>query len=394
MTLTTAEIVEEAQAQAGFADTETHLHRNLSALLESLQRDGTLSRTGADSARRSLVGRTADRIDGLKWLAENPAIAEEPIDAPVFLTGLPRSGTTYLQYLFDRDRRFRLIRTWEAMMPCPPPAVDPASVARRKAREGEIRQKMRPEVPGFAALHLHDEGGSEECHPFLEQAYAAAGFLNLYDVPSYFDFLMDEVDMEAAYRVHKRQLQLLQWQSPPKRWAVKYPNHVLAMKAIERVYPEARFVLTHRDPVQLLGSICKMTLSLRSVRYEPPVDPHRVGRQMAHFIQRHIDRIMAYCTSPAGQRVIHVDYYRLLADPTPEIEQVHRALGLDTPEDVLAAIAQWRRDNPKNARGANDYMLEQFGLQAEEMREQFADYARHFDIPTEREGLARVGASA
>lgn len=393
MPLDAGNIVVEAEARAGCEDRETHLHRNLEALVAALNGDGKLNPAAAEMTHRSLVQRTADRIEGCKWIGDHPEIASEEIAEPVILTGLPRSGTTYLQYLFDRDRRFRLIRTWEGLMPSPPPGADAESVARRKAVERERRHKSRPEVPGFAALHLHDEGGSEECHPFLEQSYAAAGFLNLYDVPSYFDFLMDEVDLVAAYEVHRRQLQLLQWQSPAKRWAVKYPNHVLAMAEIARVYPGARFVLTHRDPVQLVASIAKMTLALRSVRYEPPIDPHRIGRQMTRFIRRHIDRIMAYCTSPAGDSVIHVDYYRLLADPTPEVEAVHRQLGIETPGDVREAIAQWRRDNPKNARGVNAYALEQFGLRADEMRELFSDYARHFAIPSEQEGLARVGAA-
>ncbi len=392
MKLNAHDIIAEAETQTGVTDHETHLHRNLEALAASLNEDGRLSETGRSSARRTLLARTADRLEGLKWADRHAEIADEPIDAPVVLTGLPRSGTTYLQYLFDRDRRFRLIRTWQALMPSPPPGFDAESVAQRKATEAEMRGKSRPQVPGFAALHLHDVDGSEECHAFLEQGYAAAGFLNLYDVPSYFDFLMDEIDMEAAYRVHKRQLQLLQWRSPVKRWAVKYPNHVIAMDAIARVYPQARLVMTHRDPVQLLASIAKMTLSLRSVRYEPPVDPHRIGRQMAHFIRRHIDRIMAYCTSPAGTRVVHVDYYRLLADPAPVIRRVHSELGVESPDDVLETIAQWRRDNPKGARGANEYSLEQFGLDSREMAQLFADYSRHFDIPTEREGLDRGGA--
>jgi hypothetical protein len=394
MTLIAAEIVAEAEARVGFGDSETHLHRNLEALVASLEQDGRLTQDSTAMACRALVDRTADRLEGLKWVHEHPEIAGEPVADPVILTGLPRSGTTYLQYLFDRDRRFRLIRTWEGLMPSPPPGADPESVARRKAVESERRRKSRPEVPGFAALHLHDEDGSEECHPFLEQSYAAAGFLNLYDVPGFFDFLMDELDLVAAYQVHRRQLQLLQWKSEPRRWAVKYPNHVIAMPAISQVYPGARFVMTHRDPVQLLASIAKMTLSLRSVRYQPPVDPSRIGRQMAHFIRRHVDRIMDHCTSPAGKDVVHVDYYRLLAEPTPVIEAVHRQLGLDTPDDVREAIAQWRRDNPKNARGANEYALEQFGLRADEMTELFSDYARYFDIPSEQEGLARAGAAA
>jgi hypothetical protein len=134
-----------------------------------------------------------------------------------------------------------------------------------------------------------------------------------------------------------------------------------------------------------------MTLSLRSVRYESPVDPHRVGRQMTRFIRTHIDRIMAYCNTPAGERVAHVDYYRLLADPVPVIGEVHATLGLDTPADVHEAIATWRSDNPKGARGANEYALEQFGLESGAMTELFSDYSQQFAIPSEREGLARVG---
>lgn len=392
--LTAKEIIAAAEAKVGFTDSDISLHRNIEPLLASLRNDGTLSETGTASAHRGLVARTADRIEGLKWLSQYPEIADEQIVAPVILTGLPRSGTTYLQYLFDRDRRFRLIRTWESLMPSPPPGFDTESVARRKAGEAERRRQSRPEVAGFDALHLIDEDGSEECHAFMEQGYAAAGFFNLYDVPGYFDYLMNDLDLEAAYRIHKRQLQLLQWRSPPARWAVKYPNHVIAMDAIEAVYPDARFVMTHRDPVQLLASISKMTLALRSVRYEAPVDPHRIGRQMRDFIRRHVDRIMAYCAADEGHGVAHVDYYRLVADPATVLGEVHGQLGMDTPEDVSESIARWRRDNPKNARGANDYALEQFGLDAGEMTELFSDYSRYFDIPTEREGLARIGAAA
>ncbi|MBW8784929.1 MAG: sulfotransferase [Novosphingobium sp.] len=389
MTLSVGGIVAAAEAQAGFGESEPWLHRNLAALIESLNRDGTLDADGMAAAERNLTARTADRLFGLKWVAEHPAIAAEPIEAPVFLTGLPRSGTTYFQYLFDHDPSFRLIRTWQGIMPQPPPGADPESVTRRKAIEAEIRGKLRPrEIEGFAALHLHDADGPEECHAFLEQAYAAAGFFNLYDAPGYFEFLMDELDLAAAYRVHKRQLQLLQWQLPRRRWALKYPNHVITMDAILEVYPEARFAMTHRDPVQVLASIAKMTLSLRQARYAA-VDPHRVGRQMLHFIRRHIDRILAFDSGPNASRVTHVDYYRLVAEPAAEMAQAYRGLGLEMPDEVAAAIAAWRRDNPKGARGRNDYALEQFGLSAEETTELFADYSARFAIPSEAEGIRR-----
>lgn len=390
--LDAAAIIAEAEDQVGVGDSDRELKPNLEALVASINRDARMPAWGEEITARGLVARTADRLEGLKWLRDNPEIAEERIAAPVFLTGLPRSGTTAFQYLFDRDARFRLIRTWEGLTPQPPPGADPASVVRRKAEWAERRRQSHPEVKDFASLHLYDEGGPEECHAYLEQAYAAAGFQNLLNVPTYFDWMVDELDFAAAYRIHKRQLQLLQWRTPEPRWALKYPNHVLAMDAILEVYPDARFVMTHRDPVQTLASIAKMTLRLREVRQDDPVDPHEVGWQMLHFVRRHIDRILAFTAGPDAGRIVHVDYYRMLDDPAAVMADVHAGLGLDSPEAVRQAVADWHRDNPKGARGANPYALEGFGLDPEAVAEQFCDYMRRFDVPREAQGLARTAA--
>ena len=387
--LDAADIIAEAERRAGLADTERHLRPNLAQLVASLNHDARLPPRGEASARQALTDRTVDRLEALRWLRDHPEIGDEVIAAPVFLTGLPRSGTTFFQYLFDRDPRFRLIRSWEGITPSPPPGADPASVARRKAEEMERRRQTRPPIAGFEAMHLVDADGPEECHAFLEHSYAAAGLYNLFDVPSYFDFLMTRLDLAAAYRVHRRQLQLLQWRLPRPRWALKYPNHVIAMREILAVYPDARFVMTHRDPVQTLASICKMSCALRGTRYDAPVDPARVGRQMLEFIRRHIDRILAFCRSPQGGLVVHVDYYRLVGDPASVMRAVHAGLGLDTPPAVHAAVADWHARNPQGARGANPYALETYGLDADAVAECFADYMRHFDIPRERDGLAR-----
>ncbi len=384
------DIIAAAEARAGVGDTDLALRPNLEALVASINQDARMPAWGEALTRGSLVDRTVERLETLQWLADFPEIGDETIAAPVFLTGLPRSGTTFFQYLFDRDHRFRLIRTWEAVAPCPPPGYDPQSVVRRKAEEAERRARNRPHIEGFEALHLVDPDGSEECHAFMEHAYAAAGFQNLLRVPSYFDHLLESVDFTEAYRVHRRLLQVLQWRSPRPRWALKYPNHVLAMDSILEIYPDASFVMTHRDPVQTLASIAKMTHTLRGVRYDEPLDPHEAGRHMLHFVRRHIDRIMAFTAGPNADRVTHVDYYRLLDDPATVMGEVHSSLGIDSPEEVREAVADWHRRNPKGARGANPYSLEQFGLDPDEVAEQFSDYRERFAIPREKDGLART----
>jgi hypothetical protein len=248
---------------------------------------------------------------------------------------------------------------------------------------------MAPEVPGFESLHLYDEDGSEECHAFLEQSFGAAGLNNLYRVPDYFDYLLDEADLAASYRVHRRQLQLLQWRQPRRPWTLKYPNHLLAIPEILQVYPDARLVMTHRDPVQTLASIANLSARLRDARCDGPVDRRDVGRDMRHFVRRHIDRLMSAVDGPYGDRIVHVDYYALVDDPAAVMPAIHAGLGIESPASVRRAVAEWHGANPKNARGANLYGCAEFGLDEDALAEEFRDYRDRFDIPRESEGLAR-----
>ena len=391
--LDAAAIMAEAEARVGIADGDPGVAGNLERLIAALGETFPVSEAGEARIRATLLMDATNRLESQKWLRDYPEIAAEPIVAPVFLMGLPRSGTTYFQYLFDRDDRFRLIRTWESSMPSPPPGFDPAAVAARRTAWREM-QRARPHFEGFEALHLYDEDGSDECHAFLQQSWGAAGLHNLYRVPQYFDWLLDGADLTETYRVHKRQLQCLQWRSEPRPWALKYPNHVLAMDEIRAVYPDARFVMTHRDPVQVVASISKMTWNLRGMCAAAPVDRHEVGGDMLHFIQRHIDRIMAFDAGPHGDRVVHVDYYALVADPVGEMRKIHAGLGIATPDAVARSVGDWHSANPKNARGRNDYSLGQYGLDPAAVRERFAPYIERFAIPTEAEGLARAEAAA
>jgi hypothetical protein len=385
-------IIAEAEAKVGIADEDPGIAGNLRRLVAAITESFPISPAGEARIRSLMLMDATNRLESLKWLRDHPEIGDEVIEAPVFLLGLPRSGTTYFQYLFDRDRRFRLIRTWESMMPSPPPGFDPGSVEGRRAAWREL-QKARGHFEGFEALHLYDEDGSDECHAFLQQSWGAAGLNNTYRVPQYFDWLLDSGDLVQTYKIHKRQLQCLQWRREPKPWALKYPNHVIAMNEILQVYPDARFVMTHRDPAQVVGSISKMTWNLRSMVAVSRPDMHQVGADMLHFIQRHIDSIMDFDAGPHGGRIVHVDYYALVADPVGEMRKIHRGLGIETPDDVAQAVAAWHVENPKNARGKNDYSLNQYGLDVDAVRAQFAPYSQRFGIPTEAEGLARIAAS-
>lgn len=379
------EIERSAAAIAGVdrAAAAGEFELNLQVAVDSCNEEAALSPAGIETVRDELLYGLANRLQADRWIAENPEVLDEVIEAPLFLTGLPRSGTTYCQYLFDNDPTMRLLRTWETARPAPAPALTPAERARRVGLAVADGDKVRAAVPGFDAMHLNDADGPDECHKFLEQSMSAIGAQNCQNVPSHYRAILETFDLDATYRVHKQQLQLLQWQAPRRRWALKYPNHLIAMDAIVRNYPDARFVMTHRDPVQTLASLCKLTLNIRRSRSDH-VDPLVIGQQIKAFVRAHFERMMASRRDPSmEQRIIDVDYYRLVASPEVVMAEIYEKLGIDVPPSVLQAVADWQAANPPGRRGSHSYSLDMFGLDADAVAEEYGHYLSAFDVPRE-----------
>jgi hypothetical protein len=299
--------------------------------------------------------------------------------------GLPRSGTTFLQNLFDHDARLRLLRTWETLKPCPPPAAEPSSVPARIDAASAFLNRWREDVENFDATHIIDVTGPDECALVMNVAFADAGFQNYLKVPGYFDWMVDGLDFAAAYRLHRDVLRLLQWQAPKRRWVLKFPNHMLAMAEIRAVYPDAIFVATHRDPVQTLASLCALTEQYRSARYAEQ-DRREIGREMLDFVGRHIARFLALRDGPDGDAgVVDVDYYRLVADPAAAVTDIYARLDMAMPETVRRKLGDWIAANPKGKRGVHTYRLADYGLDADAVAAdpRFAAYRRRFAVGRE-----------
>jgi len=390
----------EAARLAGRADFGADpFAENLERLLDALAAADALTPEGLETTRAELTGYLRNRLEVQRWLARMPWIEARPIVRPIFFMGLPRSGTTFLLHLFDHDPRLRLLRTWESREPAPPPALDPESVARRIESARRFVGSWQGEVEGFDALHLLDAEGPDECGMLLANAFAQAGFPNYLEVPGWFGWMLESLDFDAAYRLHRQQLQVLQHGAPERRWALKFPNHLLAVPAIRRVYPDAAFVYTHRDPDTALASLCSLTCELRAARSRR-VDRRAVGREMSVFVARHVERILAF-RSPAssattgaagspraagaldGAVVVDVDYDRLVADPVAVTDAIYAAVGMPMADAVAARLARWTAENPKGRRGAHRYAAGDFALDPAETEAVFAAYRARFGIRRE-----------
>ncbi|MFN8027465.1 MAG: sulfotransferase [Acidimicrobiia bacterium] len=381
------ELIERATALTNSTDpAPQHFLANVTAVVESINSEAALTDAGLEGMLRQLVPALRNRIEVDAYVAEHPEVDRSPLPDPIFLTGLPRSGTTYFQYLFDQDPRLRMMRTWEGERPSPPPALHPESAARRHEQSVENARIMRELTGGkIDAMHLTDVDGPQECLAILDQTFVNPGLLWSMSVFGYLEYLLHEADLREAYEHHARVLRLLQQGAPERRWALKWPCHLLALDAIAAVHPDAKFVVTHRDPVQALASNCSLTKMLRTGT-SPHADPAQVGRDMLELVRQHVDRLVAFDVEQerlGSGRLVHVDYYRLVDDPAAVMPAVFDAVGLGWTPEVDERVRSWREANPKGKRGTHQYDLRDYGLEPDAVAEAFAAYTERFDIPSE-----------
>lgn len=379
------EIVARAVAMTQVADPDLEpFHANLDLLVDCLNREASLREECLGKVSRQLVEPLRNRIEVSDWVRRHPEIREEPIEQPIFLTGLPRSGTTYFQYLFDPEPTMRMLRYWEGQRPCPPPGFAPETIAARIAecaaeKAGAMGDPLRAKI---AQIHLSDADGPEECLKILDQTFANVGHYWTFNVPGYFAACLDRVDMRAAYEHHRLVLQLLQWRGERKRWVLKWPCHLVALEEILAVYPDARFVITHRDPVQALASNCSLSAMLRR-NTSSRVDPAEIGLQMKEMIHAYLARLVDF-DRRHPERIAHVSYTTAVEQPELAVAGALARLGIEMTADFEQAIIAWRRENPPGKRGTHDYALEEYGLDGAAVAEEYAFYSDRFGIAAEQ----------
>lgn len=387
--LSAEEIIAQAAAMADVAKPDIAPFRsNLDLLVDSLNDEASLRQASLAKITRQLAEPLRNRIEVSDWVRRHPEVRNEPIEQPIFLTGLPRSGTTYFQYLFDPEPNMRMLRYWEGQRPCPPPGLAPQTVESRIAecaaeKAGARSDPLRTKI---AQIHLSDADGPEECLKILDQTFANVGHYWTYRVPGYFARCLDEVDMRAAYEHHKLVLQLLQWKGTRKRWVLKWPCHLVALDAILEVYPDARFIVTHRDPVQALASNCSLAAMLRR-NTSDRVYPDEIGTQMQQMVRDYLVGLVEFDRKHPG-RMAHVGYRTAVEQPELAVEQALRTLAIPMSPGFEQAIVAWRRDNPPGKRGTHEYALQDYGLDASAVAAEYEFYTGRFDIAPEQGAAA------
>jgi hypothetical protein len=354
-----------------------------------------------DEASLSLVGRMATRWDVVRFLTNllqfheaeqhDPGVLSQAIERPIFITGLPRSGTTFLHRLLMQDPGNRAPRVWQTIYPYPLPKSARGGRDSRPLRVARQLRAFERLAPEFRALHPLDANSPQECSEITAHVFRSLRFDTTYRVPTYRSWL-DRDGHLPAYRFHKRflqHLQNLQKHDGSGRWVVKCPDHLFALEAIRAVYPDARLVFVHRDPVKVLLSVAKLTEVLR-LPFTRRLDRGEIGRQESGRWLHGTEQMIA-----AGDNAIHhVQYNDLVADPMGTVAKLYQHFDIPLAPATASAIGQYARQRPNGGYGPRAYRFEDHGLDAGAEREKFRGYMMHFGIQPEAEIPRRPGRPA
>ena len=382
MELHVDQLVEAAVGRAGSDDFGGDTWREgLQVLVGSLSAESALNELGKSAMVDQIVGLLVNRLQVEHWYARHPEIEEQEIVAPLFGLGLPRTGSTALSFLLASDTARRSLRTWEAGSPCPPPETATEHSDPRIAETQAGIDMVNEMFPDFVGMLPTSASGPQECILIMALDFRSQLFEGMARIPTYSSWLLS-CDMEPAYRYHRRVLQLLQWRCPPERWWLKTPAHMHSIDALDRVYPDARFVMTHRDVGKVLPSVCAVFEALSNVLTDHP-DPLAIGAHNFELWRYSLRRLIAFRDSGNENRFFDVSFKEVQRDPMGAVAQLYDELGDDLSDDASQRMRDWWAESSKEHSGPHSYKAETFGLHPASIREQFAFYYDRFDVTME-----------
>lgn len=358
----------------------------LEVLVDSINREAKLNPVGRAIIRGRIVGVLMNKLVSQDAIEKHPEILEIPVEAPIVVAGLARTGTTMLHRLIAADPSIRSLASWEAINPAPQTKYAPGWGADpRFAQAAKAARGLKYMSPGFFAIHPAEPDAPEEEVILLEQAFLTTTPEAMMNVPTYSRWL-ERQDHTPAYRALKRMMQYLQWQRPgpdrPVRWVLKTPHHQEYFDTLLEVFPNATIVHTHRDPLKTSPSLFSMLTHLQMI-FSDDVDPRRVADHWLNKIENMTRRTLATRERVGDRGFVDVSYYELIADPIAQVERVYEAAGARLAPEAKSAMEASRKVNRQHKYGRHEYSLADFGMTEDDIEPRIAAYRARFDVPYE-----------
>jgi hypothetical protein len=351
----------------------------LNRLVDALNKEAKLNARGEKSVEEELINTLANRLRVEDYLARHPELLERPIERPMFVFGLPRTGTTLVINLLNTDPARRYLLRWEALDPVPPPKTSELHAGPRYEKSQALSDMSLKYAPHIAAIHHEDADSPMECQFAMSPSFVSQYFDSVFNIPGYHQWFLNQADYLPAFRYHKRLLQLLQAETRG-RWTLKNPWHPLFLNELTAVYPDAQLVMTHRDPVDVVGSACSLLNAVRPM-FSDSVDRSAIAQCLLDTFDRMIERTIAYKEKHGWNSICDMQYADVMRDPIGEIRKVYKHFDEPFTAEAQAAMTTYMENNQQGRHGRHTYSLEDYGLTREQVRARYKDYCKLFNIP-------------
>jgi Sulfotransferase family len=378
MTFSADELEDGARAATGLADFgSTYYREGLERTVAALNNEADLNDLGHVMQHATISNALIQRLKIIDTYKQHPEIADEVIDGPVVVLGLPRTGTTALSQLVAADPQFRSLRTWESQAPTPPPEEATQHADPRIAQAAEGIAMIERMFPDFRTMYGGEPDGATECQDLMGMSFRTYHFDGVVRVPGYVQWLM-RCDMRETYTFHKSVLKLLQWHCKPNLWHLRTPVHMFALDAFVDAYPNAKFLWSHRDPAKVLGSVCSLIAYIRSWSSDRK-DPEELGAEQLAWWVEGTERALAFREKFGDDRFVDVSFADLQTDPVSTVAASYAQLGLAFSDSARTQVRQWASRHRPGQRGTHTYELADYGLTPEQVREAFGNYLSTYD---------------
>lgn len=346
----------------------------LEILVTALQREAKLNALGEQIICERILGHLTQRLLIEEWYRRHPEIDEQQIVAPLIGLSLPRTGSTVLSFLLAQDPHARSLLREEAAQP----ATRTSSAAALPHRDS---------IEALAGWKPHTPSGDQapaECQDLMALDFKSQMFQALAQIPTYSEWLHNEADLTPTYEYERRALKLLQWQQPAIPWRLKCPTHLIFLPELNRVFPDARFVMTHRDPAEVILSVIDVYADIVG-RFTDHLDMHYLAELNIHQWSDGMERALAFREqSEQNARFFDIDFRAMHRDPVGEVRALYAWLGEPVSEVFAQGMEHWWQVNtatrePASARQAQDY-----GVDLQQIRPLFANYTRRMERWTQR----------
>ncbi|MFT4822480.1 MAG: hypothetical protein ACI9DH_001227 [Halioglobus sp.] len=374
-----------ASRKTGLTDFGSEYFRGpLDRLCESLERDAKLTALGRTMARQEILRLLQHRLLFVEQFKRNPEIAAEEITSPIFILGMPRTGTTSLHELMSLDSQFRVPLSWEVAYPFPPPETATYETDPRIGKVDSELARIDQLIPDFRNMHPMGAQLPQECVALFSHDFASMIFDVQFRLKEYQKWLIQE-DMSEVFLNHRRWLQLLQWRCPGKTWVLKSPQYLWNIKDMLAEYPDARVVQTHRDPIKVAVSIASLTSTLRSLASNdvslPEIAKDYIDLMSfgnAHTLSAREEGLMP------DDRIFDVLFSQFRQDPVSMVRKIYQFFELEEKVGSFQTMQDFLNRGASSERhGKHRYNFADTGLNLKAERERFASYQDRYGVASE-----------